>query len=65
MARGVGTYASFDGGRTWRDNGLLPGSTLDYDGDVTVTFDHAGAGYVSASVGSRCASRFGVRLAHG
>jgi hypothetical protein len=55
-ARGVATYASFDGGRTWRDNGLLPGSTLDYDGDVTVTFDHAGAGFVSAAVGSRVQS---------
>jgi hypothetical protein len=50
-ARGVATYASFDGGRTWRDNGLLPGSTLDGGGDVTVTFDHAGVGYVSAGVG--------------
>jgi hypothetical protein len=52
----VATYASFDGGRTWQDNGLLPGSTLDYDGDVTVTFDHAGVGYVSAGVGSRVQS---------
>jgi hypothetical protein len=49
-ARGVATYASFDGGRTWRDNGLLPGSTLDGAGDVTLTFDHAGVGYVSAIV---------------
>jgi hypothetical protein len=51
-ARGVATYASFDGGRTWQDNGLLPGSTLDGAGDVTVTFDHAGVGYVSAIVRS-------------
>jgi hypothetical protein len=51
--RGLATYVSFDGGRTWQDNGLLPGSKLDYDGDVTVTFDHAGVGYVSGLVGSR------------
>jgi len=36
--RGLATYASFDAGRTWHGNGLLPGITPAYDGDVTVAF---------------------------
>jgi hypothetical protein len=51
--RGVATYTSFDSGRRWTSNGLLPGVTIDYDGDVTVTFDGHGDGYVSAWIGSR------------
>jgi hypothetical protein len=51
--RGLATYASFDGGRTWRSNGLLPGSGLRYDADVTVTFDSAGHGFVCGWVGDR------------
>jgi hypothetical protein len=50
QARGLATYASFDGGVTWRSNGLLPGAALGYDADVTVTFDQAGHGYVSGLV---------------
>jgi hypothetical protein len=43
----IATYASFDGGRTWRGNGALPDST---DGrDPTVAFDSAGRGYVCAN----------------
>lgn len=52
QARGLATYASFDGGVTWRSNGLLPGAALGYDADVTVTFDQAGHGYVSGMVTS-------------
>jgi hypothetical protein len=51
--RGLATYASFDGGRTWRSNGLLPGSGLRYDADVTVTFDSSGHGFVCGWVGDR------------
>jgi hypothetical protein len=51
--RGVATYMSFDDGRRWTSNGLLPGVTIDYDADVTVTFDGHGDGYVSAWIGSR------------
>jgi len=49
-ARGLATYASFDGGVTWQSNGLLPGAPLGSGADVTVTFDQAGQGYVSASM---------------
>jgi hypothetical protein len=45
-ARGLATYASFDGGTSWHSNGLLPGATLAYDGDVTVAYDQHGTGYV-------------------
>jgi hypothetical protein len=47
--RAIGTYASFDGGRTWQDNGPLPfppGANTGYD--VTVAFDAAGHGFVAA-----------------
>jgi hypothetical protein len=45
----AGTFASYDGGRTWHDNGLLPvprgiGDEL----DTTVAFNQAGTGYVAA-----------------
>ena len=50
QARGLATYASFDGGVTWQSNGLLPGAPLGSGADVTVTFDQAGHGYVSASM---------------
>jgi len=46
----LATYASFDGGLTWQGNGILPGSALGDDGNVTVTFDQAGHGYVSGLV---------------
>ena len=50
QARGLATYASFDGGVTWQSNGLLPGAALGSGADVTVTFDQAGHGYVSGVV---------------
>jgi|GEM_PF-2084812 len=43
----IGTYATFDGGKTWIDNGQLPG--LDEFGvtsDPTVVFDSAGTVHV-------------------
>jgi hypothetical protein len=58
-ARGVETYTSFDGGRTWTNDGLLPGATLDYDADVTVTFDARGNGYVAGWLGSKQQSQRG------
>lgn len=51
--RGPATYASFDEGSTWHSNGLLPGVTPAYDGDVTVAFYHQGTGYVSGWAGRR------------
>jgi hypothetical protein len=46
------TFASFDGGRTWHDNGPLPlPSGVSFGGDPSVAFDAHGAGYV-ASLGS-------------
>lgn len=45
----IATYASFDGGLTWRSNGALPlpAGTVIAD-DVTVAFDPAGRGFVCA-----------------
>ena len=47
----IATYASFDGGRTWRAGGPLPlppgGAEAN---DVTIAFDGAGRGYVCATV---------------
>jgi hypothetical protein len=44
-----GTFASFDAGRTWRDNGVLPlPGGYDQGADTTVAFDNAGEGYVMA-----------------
>lgn len=51
--RGLATYVSFDAGGTWHGNGLLPGVTPAYDGDVTAAFDGQGTGYVSGWTGSR------------
>lgn len=47
-AIGVATYSSFDAGRSWHSNGLLPGVVPDFDGNATVAFDGAGRGYVCA-----------------
>ena len=57
--RGLATYVSFDEGSTWHRNGLLPGVTPAYDGDVTVAFDGHGTGYVSGWAGSRAAEQRG------
>jgi hypothetical protein len=45
----IASYASFDGGVTWRSNGALPlpAGTVSAD-DVTVAFDRAGRGFVCA-----------------
>jgi hypothetical protein len=47
--RRLGTFASFDGGHTWHDNGVLP-TPLGYDfaADTTVAFDSHGTGFVAA-----------------
>jgi hypothetical protein len=49
----LATYASFDGGATWQNNGALPDSQGGRD--PTVAFDSAGRGYV-------CGNTTGVSL---
>jgi hypothetical protein len=45
--RQLGTFLSVDGGRSWRSNGALPGSSPRLLGlDVSVAFDSRGTGYV-------------------
>jgi hypothetical protein len=47
----VGTFVSFDTGRTWHDNGPLPMPVgMDYTGDTTSVFDSRGVGFVSAVI---------------
>lgn len=47
------TFASFDGGRSWRDRGPLPLPRGDTGGgDVTVAFDAHGHGFVAAHAGA-------------
>lgn len=45
----LGTYASFDAGQTWQDNGplMLPPGT-NFGDDITVAFDRQGIGFVAA-----------------
>jgi hypothetical protein len=44
-----GTFASFDGGHTWTDNGPLPlPAGYEIGADTTVAFDGSGTGYVVA-----------------
>jgi hypothetical protein len=44
-----GTFASFDGGRTWQDNGVLPlPHGYEQGADTTVAFDNHGNGFVAA-----------------
>lgn len=56
-----GTFASFDGGRSWRDNGLLPPAAgYEVGADTTVAFTGGGIGYVAALMwqgGNGAASR--------
>lgn len=56
-----GTFASFDGGRSWSDNGLLPlPHGYEQGADTTVAFARSGAGYVAALMwhgGNGAASR--------
>jgi hypothetical protein len=50
---GIGTYYSMDGGRTWHDNGLLPGLDQFKDGlvsDVSLAFGPGGTAYVCVLV---------------
>lgn len=47
---GIGTYYSMNGGRTWHDNGLLPGLDPGPKGvvsDVSIAFGPGGTAYVS------------------
>jgi hypothetical protein len=46
----IATYASFDGGRSWRNNGALPHSRQGRD--PSVAFDATGVGYVCANTGA-------------
>jgi hypothetical protein len=48
---GLASYVSFDGGTSWRGNGLLPGVTDIFDGNPTVTFDDAGHCYACGLTG--------------
>jgi hypothetical protein len=57
--RGLAAYLSLDMGRTWHSDGLLPGVTPAYDGDVTVAFDHRGTGYVCGWAGSQADEQHG------
>jgi hypothetical protein len=57
--RGLATYVSFDAGRTWRSNGLLPGVAPAYDGDVTVAFDGQGKGLVCGWAGRQADKQHG------
>jgi hypothetical protein len=44
-----GSFASFDGGRSWHDNGLLPlPGGFEQGADTTVAFDSRGNGFVAA-----------------
>lgn len=56
-----GTFASFDGGHSWRDNGLLSlPAGYEQGADTTVAFTAAGIGYVAALLwhgGNGAASR--------
>lgn len=46
-----GTFASFDGARSWTDNGVLPlPAGYELGADTTVAFDGSGTGYVVAFV---------------
>jgi hypothetical protein len=51
-SQSIATYASFDGGATWRSNGRLPNDPTVYDVNATVAFDPQGRGFVSAVASS-------------
>ena len=57
---GIATAVSADGGRSWRDNGLLPGLVPDLDGNAVVAFDHAGHGFVAGIEATSGPSRHGT-----
>jgi hypothetical protein len=53
----LGTFASYDGGRSWHDNGPLPLPPGTATGDdVTVAFDAHGTGFVCAMATPRLSS---------
>jgi hypothetical protein len=56
---GLATYVSFDAGRTWHGNGLLPGVAPDFDGNASVAFDGHGRGYVCAIQATTAQPRHG------
>ena len=65
--RSVATYASFDGGVSWRNNGPLPIGLADVTGNltagnVTVAFDSRGRGFVCAVAGNGQTQRGGIQL---
>lgn len=60
-----GTFASFDGGRSWQDNGLLPRPRgYEQGADTTVGFARDGTGYVAALM-SHGGNGFASRVTRG
>jgi hypothetical protein len=57
---GVATAVSVDGGRTWADNGLLPGPVPDLGSNAVVAFDQAGRGFVAGIEATSRAPRRGT-----
>lgn len=58
-----GTFASFDGGRSWRDNGTLRlPHGFDQGADTTVAFDGRGNGFVAALLAE---GGYASRVEHG
>ena len=50
-ALGLASYVSFDGGKSWRGNGLLPGVSDIFDANPTVAFDSRGTCYACGLTG--------------
>jgi hypothetical protein len=60
---GIATCVSFDGGRSWLGNGLLPGLDPDFDGNAVAAFDAQGSGFVAGIEATTAQPRRGdVRL---
>jgi hypothetical protein len=62
---GVATYASFDGGDSWRGHGLLPGLVPDFDGNPTMAFDSRGHAFVCCAAATQGLPRHGDALLWG
>jgi hypothetical protein len=61
-----GTYASQDGGKSWRDNGPLPmPNGFPGGADTTVAFDSHGNGYVVALASDRAGAGYPARTRAG
>jgi hypothetical protein len=56
---GIATAGSADGGRTWQDNGLLPGLVPGAGGNAVVAFGPAGHGFVAGTDATSGPSRRG------